>query len=169
LTCLPAGNYFRPVSDLQIDAEAITRLRTVICQLSRRLNVSTPTTELSPSQISVLGSIAARGPLGVKEIAELEGLNATMVSRIVGKLDAAGLIDRDADPQDRRAAAVKVTTSGRRALVRIRSERTRALVDAIERLEPTDAGLLLEALPALESLAAEFGVPAGLLARVAAS
>jgi len=153
------------VSEIELDADAITRLRTVICQLSRRLNVSTPTTGLSPSAISVLGSIAARGPLGVGEIADLEGLNATMVSRIVGKLDAAGLIDRAPDPHDRRAALLKVTTSGRRVLVRIRSERTRALIEAIERLEPAEAEMLMDALPTLESLAAEFGVPAGLLAR----
>jgi DNA-binding MarR family transcriptional regulator len=159
LTCLPAGKYFCavPTSTL-VDAETVSRLRTVVCQLSRRLNVSTSSVELTPSQISVLGTIAAAGPIGVGDVAEYEGLNATMVSRIVGKLADAGLIDRTPDSHDRRVARVSVTTAGRRVLVRVRAERSQALVDAIERMEDDEAATLIDALAALESLARQFGI-----------
>jgi DNA-binding MarR family transcriptional regulator len=140
------------------DAETINRLRTVICQLSRRLNAATTSVGLTPSQISVLGSIAANGPLGVSELAEIEGLNATMVSRIVGKLNDAALIDRTLDPGDRRAALVSITGPGRRALVMIRRQRSAELVESIARMPGEEASRLLGALPALEALAREFGV-----------
>jgi DNA-binding MarR family transcriptional regulator len=145
-------------TDVFVDAATINRLRTVICQLSRRLNAATPSIGLTPAQISVLGSIAGYGPVGVTELAGLEGLNATMVSRIVGKLTDAGLIDRTLDPEDRRAARVSVTGAGRRALVQIRRERTAALVESISAMPGDEASALLDALPALESLARQFGV-----------
>jgi DNA-binding MarR family transcriptional regulator len=145
-----------------IDADTITRLRTVICQLSRRLNASTPNVGLTPSQISVLGSVAANSPIGVGELAEVEGLNATMVSRIVGKLQDAGLIERLTDPHDRRVARIKVTPAGRRTLVRIRRERTQALVESIDGMTEDEAASLLGALPALESLGRRFGISTAL-------
>jgi DNA-binding MarR family transcriptional regulator len=92
-----------------VDVEALTRLWTVVCRLSRRLNGSTPNVGLTPSEVSVLGSVGTNGPLGVTALAGLAGLNATMVSRIVGKLVAAGLIERAPDPDDRRAALISVT------------------------------------------------------------
>jgi DNA-binding MarR family transcriptional regulator len=159
LTCLPIGKYLPKIEALAlVDAETITRLRTVICQLSRRLNSATPSIGLSPSQISVLGSVAANPEIGVGELAEIEGLNPTMVSRIVGKLTDAGLIRRLADPDDRRAARLEVTGTGRRALVRIRRERTAHLLGAVERMSGADAAGLFDALAALESLAQQFGI-----------
>jgi DNA-binding MarR family transcriptional regulator len=148
-------------TSLLVDAETVTRLRTVVCQLSRRLNVSTPSIDLTPSQISVLATINAAGPIGVGDVAVYEGLNATMVSRIVGRLADAGLIDRTPDEQDRRVARVSITGAGKRMLVRIRAERSRALLDAIEAMEAGEAATLIDALPALESLAHRFGIATG--------
>src|SRR3954451_5268274 len=145
-------------TSILVDTVTVTRLRSVVCQLSRRLNVSTPSIDLTPSQISVLGTIAVSGPIGVSDVAEYEGLNATMVSRIVGKLAEAGLIDRTPDQQDRRVARVSITTAGRRVLVRVRAERSRALVEAIDAMDADEAATLIDALPALESLARRFGI-----------
>jgi DNA-binding MarR family transcriptional regulator len=136
-----------------IDLEEIHRLRSVISQLARRLNLSAPPSGLTPTQISVLGSIWLHGPLGVGELTEIEGLNPTMVSRVIGNLTAAGMIERLPDRQDRRAAHVITTREGQRVLARIRKERTRALVDGLEHMPADAAGAVLDALPALESLA----------------
>jgi DNA-binding MarR family transcriptional regulator len=141
-----------------VDVEAVTRLRTVVCRLSRRLNGSTPNVGLTPSQVSVLGSVGTNGPLAVTELAGLAGLNATMVSRIVGKLVAAGLIERAPDPDDRRAALISVTPAGRRLLVRIRGERQRVLYEGLEGMTEAEVAALFDALPALESLARRFGI-----------
>ena len=69
---------------------------------------------LTPSQASVLGIVTNRGPLGLTELTEIEGLNPTMLSRVVGKLDSFGLIQRLRDPDDFRAARVQVTSEAKR-------------------------------------------------------
>jgi len=50
-----------------------------------------------PSQYEVLVTIVGRGPLRHAELAVLEGINPTMLSRIVGKLESAGLVARTQD------------------------------------------------------------------------
>ena len=60
----------------------------------------------------MLSTVIYRGPIGLKELAEVEGVNPTMLSRVVGKLEVAGLIERQVDADDRRAARVAVTATG---------------------------------------------------------
>ncbi len=94
-----------------------------------------------------------RGPLGLAELAGLEGLNPTMLSRVVRVLDDSGLIRRLPDPSDQFADRVQVTPDGELVHERIRDHRTRVLSDCLERLPPETAGLLLAAVPAMEARA----------------
>lgn len=133
--------------------ESSARLRAVIGRLSRRLRPTVAGSGLTPSQISVLFTIVRLGPLGLSELAAIEGLNPTMLSRITAQLCDSGLIRREADPSDRRSANVLSTTAGRRIRERIHRERTRALSAHIEQLDEHQRQALWDALPALEELA----------------
>src|ERR1700761_5998136 len=136
-----------------MDVELVTRLRVVISKLARQLNETSTDEGLTPTQYSVLGLIRGRGPLGLAELASLEGLNPTMLSRVVRALDQAGLIRRLPDPSDLRAARVEITPAGVTVHGRIRDHRTQVLADCLEQL-PTDvAEALLGAVPAMEALA----------------
>jgi DNA-binding MarR family transcriptional regulator len=137
-----------------IEADDVTRLRAAIGRLSRQLNASVVDVGFSPSQLSVLGSVCRRGPLGVSELAEIEGINPTMLSRIVGKLDDAGLIARVAHPDDGRAVVVQATAAGRKLHERVQGLRSKALIDRLHKLAPDEVTELIAALPALEALAA---------------
>src|SRR6201996_2633992 len=95
-----------------MDAELVARLRGVIPRLARVLNDTSTGEGLTPTQYSVLALVRVRGPLGLAELTELEGLNPTMVSRIVKVLDEGGLIRRLPDPDDLRAARLVVTPAG---------------------------------------------------------
>jgi DNA-binding MarR family transcriptional regulator len=134
--------------------EPTERLRAVIGKLSRRLRPTLAGSGLSPSQISVLFTVVRLGPIGLSELAEIESLNPTMLSRITAQLCDAGLIVRSADPGDRRQAFVAATPAGRRIRERIHRERTRALSAIVEDLDEAQREALWEALPVLESLAA---------------
>jgi DNA-binding MarR family transcriptional regulator len=90
--------------------------------------------------------------MGLSELSFIEGLNPTMLSRIAGKLEAAGLIIRAQDPRDGRAAQLSATESGRMVHDRIRTERTDALLVALAQLSSAERVALTAALPALESL-----------------
>src|SRR5260370_8357099 len=69
-----------------MDADGVTRLRGVIARLARQLNASSTSEGLTPSQASLLGLVVFRGPLSLGELADLEGLNPTMLSRVAGRL-----------------------------------------------------------------------------------
>ena len=137
-----------------IDADDVSRLRAAIGRLSRQLNASVADIGFSPSQLSVLGTVARRGPIGVGELAELEGINPTMLSRIVGKLSDADLIERIADPDDGRAVVVQTTAGGRKLHERVQDQRSKAIATRLEKMPDLQAAQLLAALPALEALAA---------------
>jgi DNA-binding MarR family transcriptional regulator len=133
--------------------ESSARLRAVIGRLSRRLRPTVAGSGLTPSQISVLFTIVRLGPLGLSELAAVEGVNPTMLSRVTAQLSDSGLIRREADPSDRRSANVLATAAGRRLRERIHRERTRALSAHIEELDEHQRQALWDALPVLEELA----------------
>ncbi|HVA19310.1 MAG TPA: MarR family transcriptional regulator, partial [Solirubrobacteraceae bacterium] len=108
---------------------------------------------LTPSQASVLFTVVRFGPLGLSEVAEIESLNPTMLSRIAALLCDAGLIRRMADPGDRRAAIVQATAAGRRMRERIHRERTQALSAHVSELGEHERQELWASLPVLETLA----------------
>jgi DNA-binding MarR family transcriptional regulator len=136
-----------------MDEESVIRLRRTILRLARQLNAASVGEGLTPTQASVLGIVTNRGPLGLTELTEIEGLNPTMLSRVVGKLDSFGLIRRLRDPDDFRAARVEVTPEGRQTYQRIAAERAALLSGRVAGLPPEQAAALVAALPALENLA----------------
>jgi DNA-binding MarR family transcriptional regulator len=136
-----------------MDTELVARLRAVIPRLARVLNDTSTGEDLTPTQYSVLVLTRSRGPLGLAELTELEGLNPTMVSRVVKALDERGLIRRMPDPDDLRAARVEATPAGEQVHDRVRAQRTKVLLECLSGLPPETARSLLDAVPDLESLA----------------
>jgi DNA-binding MarR family transcriptional regulator len=143
-----------------MDSEQVARLRAIIGRLARELNDTSTGADLTPTQYSVLALVHVRGPIGLTELTELEGLNPTMLSRIVKALDERGLILRLPDPNDLRAARVAATEEGGRVHERIREQRTRVLAECLERLPAPIADQLLAAVPAMEALAEAVRLPA---------
>jgi DNA-binding MarR family transcriptional regulator len=136
-----------------MDADLVARLRGVIPRLAREFNDTSTGEGLTPTQYSVLALVRSRGPLGVAELTELEGLNPTMVSRIIKVLDEAGLITRMPDPSDLRAARLAATPEGEQMHDRVRAQRTQVLSERLRQLPPETAEALLAAVPAMEALA----------------
>jgi DNA-binding MarR family transcriptional regulator len=150
---LLANKHSNKIPEIVMDAELVVRLRGVIPRLARQFNETSTGADLTPTQYSVLALVRVRGPLGLAELTELEGLNPTMLSRIVKVLDERGLIRRLPDPSDMRAARVEVTPEGARLHEQVREQRTQVLSEWLERLPAETAGQLLAAVPAMEALA----------------
>jgi DNA-binding MarR family transcriptional regulator len=142
-----------------MDDELVVRLRAVISKLARQLNETSTGEGLTPTQYSVLGLVRSRGPLGLADLTGLEGLNPTMLSRVVRMLDEKGLIRRLPDPSDLRAARVQITRAGGQVHERVRQQRARVLSECLGRLPAQTADELLEAVPAMEALAEELRSP----------
>lgn len=141
------------------EAEATARLRAVVGRLARRLRPTVAGSGLTPSQISVLFTVVRQGPVRLSQLAEIESVNPTMLSRIAANLSDAGLIVRVADPGDRRSAFVQATAAGRRMRERIHRERTQALGVHVDQLTDEQRDALWNALPVLEELAGRLPGP----------
>ncbi len=144
-----------PTSPPALDIDIATRLRAVIGRFSRRLRPTDAARRagLTPTRIAVLQAVTRRDRMRLSELAELEGINPTMLSRVTADLVDAGLLERSSDQGDRRAAWVTATTAGKRLAERIRSERTDAVSVALAELTDDSQRLIERALPALEELA----------------
>jgi DNA-binding MarR family transcriptional regulator len=135
------------------EEEPSARLRAAIGKLSRRLRPTLAGSGLTPSQTAVLFAVVRLGRVGLSELAEIESLNPTMLSRVTAQLSDAGLIRRSADPEDRRSAFVEPTAAGRKLRERIHRERAQALSAHVEELDEAGRRALWRALPVLEELA----------------
>jgi DNA-binding MarR family transcriptional regulator len=69
---------------------------------------------------------AMREPARISQLADRIGLDVSTTSRKVAELEAAGLVVRTHDPDDRRAAVVSTTDRGEALVARVREARNRA-------------------------------------------
>jgi DNA-binding MarR family transcriptional regulator len=137
----------------EFDDDDVARLRSAVVRISRLLDRQAGDHGITKTQWSILVTVAKRGPVGASELAEREGVNPTMLSRTLTKLEDAGLVRRMTAPEDRRAVRVEATAAGRRLQQKVSAERTRLLADRLTGLDGPAALHLLAALPALEALA----------------
>src|SRR5215212_1359825 len=95
-------------AEAQVKEELAPRLRWAITRMARRLRQEAGT-DLGPSQVAALATIERHGPLSPSEVAKLERIKRPTVTRIIGHLEAAGLVERVSDPEDGRAAILSAT------------------------------------------------------------
>ncbi|GAA3247305.1 MarR family transcriptional regulator [Pseudonocardia petroleophila] len=108
-----------------------------------------------------LAGLLDEGEHRIGEIAELRGVDQSVVSRQVGELASRGLACRRPDPTDRRAGLVSLTPAGHELV-----ERTRRLKRDLVRsaLERSDAGDVHTVARLVVALAEEIDARAGDLA-----
>ena len=100
----------------------------------------------------MLGLVAGREPISLADLVQREHINPTMLSRVVGELDAAGLIVRSPDPSDLRSVSLTATEAGHATHQRIRAQRAAAVSRSAESLSARDQQSIVAALAALERL-----------------
>jgi len=130
------------------------RLRLSMIRLSRQLRRQDPS-ELTIAQLSALATVARSGPLGVGQLAELEGLPSPAATRLADKLEEASLVARQANPSDRRGVHLVATAKGAELLARRKSLGNAWLAERLGALGLADRRALERAVVVLESLATE--------------
>jgi DNA-binding MarR family transcriptional regulator len=132
-------------------AELPARLRLAIVRTARRLRQEAGT-DLSPSLTSALATIERHGPITPSELAEIERVQRPSATRIVARLEQAGLVDRAADPSDGRVSLVTASRDGRTLLRRLRTRKNAYLARRMRDLDPDDVAALERAAEVLERL-----------------
>jgi DNA-binding MarR family transcriptional regulator len=127
-------------------------LRPALLHLNRRLRRELAPLGITGGQAALLWAIRSHPGIGVRGLADLEGVSTPAMSAYVDRLEAAGLVARHRSEQDRRRVELAVTESGLRVLRSARSRRTAWLADRLRRLEPEERDRIEAALPALTKL-----------------
>ena len=107
---------------------------------------------LTEQQWRVLRVLDEAGPSDPTRIAEAASLLLPSLTRILQKLEAKGMIDRAADPEDRRRQVVRITETGA-GLIAQNQDRSVALSRHVEEMLGEEKhGLLLDLLNELSAL-----------------
>jgi DNA-binding MarR family transcriptional regulator len=93
-------------------AEAWAELRTLLAQQRRRFLSAAAELDLHPAQAGALLQLAS--PLPMNELAALLACDNSNVTGLVDRLEAQGLVARQASPEDRRVKRVVLTPTGTR-------------------------------------------------------
>jgi DNA-binding MarR family transcriptional regulator len=72
--------------------------------------------DLKPRQLRILDLLADRGPVGQRELAELMGIDHSVLVGLLNPLEAARLVKRQRDTVDRRRHVVSIAAAGQRRL-----------------------------------------------------
>lgn len=107
----------------------------------------------SRTAAATLARLADDGPRRLTELAVAEGVSQPAMSTLVARLVDHGLVARQVDPSDARAALLHLTPDGGRLVAQRRADRAQRLDRALAELDPADVGRIADALPALTQLA----------------
>jgi DNA-binding MarR family transcriptional regulator len=136
------------------DRAAAAQLGDLVGRLVRMLRRSHVGT-LGPASAAALVTVVRSGPLRMGDLAEREGVTAAALSRVVAALERDGLVERSADPGDRRSAFVTASARGRDVVQALRAARAAVLVERISRLSAAERETLLAGLAILERVVGE--------------
>jgi DNA-binding MarR family transcriptional regulator len=112
---------------------------------------------LSPTQGAALATIACHGPLTPSELALRERIQRPTATRVLARLEEAGLVERTPDPADRRSSLVSSTAAGLALLDAVRDRKDAYLAQRLDRLSPEDLAALERAADILERVLEEGG------------
>lgn len=126
-------------------------MRLAIVRTARRLRQEAGS-DLGPAQASALATIERHGPLAPSELAKREQIKRPTATRILGSLEAAGLLTRVRDPEDGRCSILSVTPEGRELIRRLRARKTAYLAKRMRDLPAEDRRTLERAAELLEDM-----------------
>ena len=110
---------------------------------------------LTIPQFRTLVLLSTRGPVKLATLAGLLGVQPSTTGRMVDRLVAAGLIDRQQNPASRRELVVDLTASGHEVVAAVTAGRRRTLAEVVENMPSRERRGLIRALTAFTKAGGE--------------
>ncbi len=155
---MPTSKTSAPAVPSQGEVEPALEIADLMGHVIRRLHRGT-SEALAPLGLSRAQARVVRlltgGPLRMAVIAERLSVVPRTVTDLVDGVEAAGLVARQPDPDDRRSTFVALTAGGRLLLDRLEVARRESAEQAFGRLDPSDRAVLLRLLRDLASQPAD--------------
>src|SRR5215472_5992302 len=130
----PPGTRARPLNSPASTHDLADRLHSAAIHLLRRLRREDDASGLPAPQLSALSVIVFAGPVTLGALADAEQVRPPTITRLVDKLEAAGLVNRVADAVDRRISRVAATPKGIKLLHDGRRRRVASLAVSLKEL-----------------------------------
>lgn len=139
--------------DTALADEFSTLLVGIQRMVRRRLRDGLTEPRLRGTQVELLRLVTHAPGTRVSDAAKELGLAGNSVSTLVNQLVGLGLLRREVDPADRRAALLYVTDEAVERLAAWRARRTELMEHLVAGLPAADRAALAAALPALRGVA----------------
>lgn len=140
-----------------MDEDEVARLagglRTVVNRLAYVLRRPMAEQGVTPTRLTALITLEKLGPMRPGDLAAKLNISAASVSRLTEALLEGGWVEREPDPDDRRACLLDLTGAGAGSLETLRREGAGELADGLRELPEEDQQALAAALPVLAALA----------------
>jgi DNA-binding MarR family transcriptional regulator len=147
-------------------AGALTpELARVLARIGRGLRYHTRAArealDITQSEAELLRLLDRRPGIRVADAATELGIASNSVSTLVKQLAREGLLERSVDPQDGRAACLRLTPSASEWVTQLGNAREQTIDRALASLDQIDRDQLEAALPAMKRLAKAMSRSAG--------
>lgn len=146
----PSSRRVRPGATAESDLA--DRLHSAAIHLLRRLRREDDAAGLPAPQLSALSVIVFGGPITLGALAAAEQVRPPTITRLVEKLESAGLVERASDPTDKRVSRVAATAKGVKLLHDGRRRRVASLSASLALLPVGERSAIAKALPILEKI-----------------
>src|SRR3954447_24184994 len=114
-----------PTPALTLDAtDLANRLRPVLLKLNRELRREIHSLGVTGGQVGLLVQIKTRPGIGMRKLASIERMSVPGMSKFIGRLEEAGLVQRAAVAGDQRRVGLSLTPAGQKVLRSVKSKRT---------------------------------------------
>ncbi|MFI7350646.1 MarR family winged helix-turn-helix transcriptional regulator [Streptomyces sp. NPDC049936] len=141
-----------------VTREVLTASRLLVAVAARSLAAVEERVTLP--QFRMLVVLSTQGPTKLVVLAELLQVAPSTAMRMVDRLIAAGLADRQANPHNRRENVHRLTEEGRRTVEEVTARRRAEIATVVERLSAEQRRALIDALAAFNEAGDEPPVPA---------
>jgi len=126
------------------------RLRAAIRALVGRFAVSeradVACCGVTVAQAAALSALGAEGPMRLGDLGRLLGIAPSTLTRNLARLEASGLVEREADPGDARSARVALSAPGRRAARAVAAQEEEFARRVLERIPAGRRAVVVESL-----------------------
>jgi DNA-binding MarR family transcriptional regulator len=107
-------------------------------------------TGVGPARLSALSVLVFAGPMRLTELARIEQVKPPTMTKVIGGLEAGGLVRRRPDPRDARAIRLEATARGTKLLQAGRRRRVARLGIVLQALAPEELDVLRRAAVIIE-------------------
>ncbi len=146
----PAGT----TDDVELVTRSVLTASRLLVAVSAR-SLAAVEERVTLPQFRMLVVLSERGATKLVTLAELLRVAPSTAMRMVDRLIAAGLADRQPNPTSRRETLLQLTEEGSRTVADVTARRRAAITEIVQRLSPAQRSALVEALAAFNEAGGE--------------